>query len=72
MFQLCIWKHHQKEWGWCSIDLGSALKVETNAGEIWGSLNCEVKGIQTDEEFFCANFRSKVDETLERIELTVY
>ena len=26
----------------------------------------------TDEEFFCANFRSKVDETLERIELTVY
>ena len=52
-----FWRRASGEWGRCSIKLGSDLKVETNAGDGWGSMGCRIEGIQTQEDFFCANFR---------------
>jgi hypothetical protein len=53
-----FWRRASGEWGRCSIELGSDLKVEANAGaRCRGSMSCKIEGIQTQEDFFCANFR---------------
>jgi len=67
-----FWRRASGEWGWCSIKLGSELSVKTNASDGWGSLCCEVIGIQTQEGFFCANFRSFDDSCPDQVLVSIF
>ena len=66
-----FWNRIDKDslWGVCTTGLGSQVDIDVDNDE--GSSNsCFVDEVRTDEEFFCANFRS-IDENVKRIELFV-